>query len=201
MSEVSSSGPSTRARKVRALLAGGLVLGVGAAITLAAWNDSEYATGTFEAGDFNLEGSTDGTDYAEHASAGAAAPLAFSVDASNLSPGDSVSAPFAVRLDEATTYDANVVVNPSTTTGAVTGLTYSLTTTDGFGCGDPAASTLVTAGTAFGSEAGTANFDLAAGTEDAGSPVNLCFTVTADDDLDQGQSGTATWEFTATSEA
>lgn len=30
-------------RKVRAILAGGLVLGVGAAVVLAAWNDSEFA--------------------------------------------------------------------------------------------------------------------------------------------------------------
>lgn len=62
--------PTTRnRRKVLAVLAGGLVLGVGAAITLAAWNDSEFATGTFTAGSFNLQGSTDGTTYAEHTAA------------------------------------------------------------------------------------------------------------------------------------
>ncbi|MEJ7649283.1 MAG: SipW-dependent-type signal peptide-containing protein [Nakamurella sp.] len=43
-----------RRRKFRAVLAAGLVLGVGGAVTLAAWNDSEYATGTFTAGTFNM---------------------------------------------------------------------------------------------------------------------------------------------------
>jgi len=57
---------TTTRRKVRAVLAGGLVLGVGAAVTLAAWNDSEFATGTFTAGTFNLEGSTDGTTFTDH---------------------------------------------------------------------------------------------------------------------------------------
>ena len=62
-----------RGRKIRAVLAAGLVLGIGAVVTLAAWNDSEYATGTFAAGTFNLEGSTDGTTYADHASGASAA--------------------------------------------------------------------------------------------------------------------------------
>ncbi|WP_427996674.1 SipW-dependent-type signal peptide-containing protein, partial [Xanthomonas hortorum] len=31
-------------RKIYAVLAGGLVVGVGSALTLAAWNDSEFAT-------------------------------------------------------------------------------------------------------------------------------------------------------------
>lgn len=202
MSEVTSSGPSTRARKVRALLAGGLVLGVGAAVTLAAWNDSVFSTGTFESGSFNLEGSADGATYGEHDTAASAADLEFSVNASNLAPGDTVSAPFAVRLDEATTYGANVVVQPSTTTGDVTGLTYSLSTTSAFGCEAAASADLVPAGTSFGAEAGTANFDLAAGAEGAeGEPAYLCFTVTADDALEQGQAGAATWEFLGTSEA
>src|SRR5690606_31735774 len=54
-----------RSRMIRALLAGGLVLGVGTAVTLAAWNDSEFASGTFRAGTFDLEGSTDGTTFSQ----------------------------------------------------------------------------------------------------------------------------------------
>lgn len=178
------------------------MLGVGAAITLAAWNDSEFATGEFSAGAFNLEGSVDGTAYDEHASEAAAAPLSFSVDASNLSPGDSVSASFAVRLDEATTYDAGVIVDQAGTSGTVSGLTYELTTTDGFGCDSGTASSLVDAGTAVGSTDANGAFDLVSGAEGVdGAPVNLCFTVTAGDDLVQGQSGTATWEFLAESQA
>src|SRR5690554_345843 len=93
--------PKRRARKIKAILAGGLVLGVGGAITLAAWNDSEFATGTFTAGQFNLEGSTDNTTWDDHDAAPGAA-LDFTLAADNLSPDDVVYAAFAVRLDAAT---------------------------------------------------------------------------------------------------
>ena len=100
--------------RVRALLAGGLVLGVGATVTLAAWNDSEFVTATFQAGTFNLQGSTDGTTFSDHASAPGAS-LGFSVNASALSPGDVVYAPYAVRLAANTTSPATVTVTaPST---------------------------------------------------------------------------------------
>ncbi|XSS44541.1 SipW-dependent-type signal peptide-containing protein [Propionibacteriaceae bacterium Y1685] len=39
-------------RKFRAALAGGLVLGIGAVVTLAAWTDDENAAGQFSAGTF-----------------------------------------------------------------------------------------------------------------------------------------------------
>ena len=50
-----------RARIWRALLAGGLVLGVGATATLAAWNDSEVATGSFAASVFDTESQSAGS--------------------------------------------------------------------------------------------------------------------------------------------
>jgi len=115
-----------RSPKARALLAGGLVLGVGAAITLAAWNDSEFARGTFTAGTFNMVGSTDGTTYAEHATVGAPAMLAFTVNPTLLAPGDVVYAPFAVRLDAATTNAAVVTISNAATSGTVANLTYTL---------------------------------------------------------------------------
>ena len=58
-----ASTTANRRRKISAILAAGMVLGVGTTATLAAWNDSEYAQGSFAAGTFNLEGSTDGTTY------------------------------------------------------------------------------------------------------------------------------------------
>ena len=75
-----------RLRRIRAILAGGLVLGVGAAATLAAWNDSEYGAATFTAGRFDIVGSTDGTTFASHATSGAAATLSFVVAPSAMSP-------------------------------------------------------------------------------------------------------------------
>lgn len=193
-------------KKVRAILIGGLVVGIGAAVTLAAWNDSEFAQGTFAAGQFNLEGSTtsatDGFDI-PHDSSGAAATLGFEVNPENLSPSDIVYAPFAVRLADDTTNDASVAIT-ATQDGTTTGLTYQLVQTTAFGCDESMAADgadLVPAGTALGAVAGTAAFGLDKGTGDAGEAVNLCFVVTADSSLKQNDSGTGTWEFAATSKA
>jgi predicted ribosomally synthesized peptide with SipW-like signal peptide len=169
--------------RVRALLAGGLVLGVGATVTLAAWNDSEFATATFQAGTFNLQGSTDGTAYSDHASAPGAA-LGFSVNANTLSPGDVIYAPYAVRLAANTTSPATVTVTAPSTSGTVAGLTYSL----------------IQPGT-FGWVPGTVTFQLAPGAPvtSSGAAVNLCFVVTAGAGLSQSQTGSATWQFQAAS--
>lgn len=85
--------PNTFAR-VRALLAGALVLGVGATMTLAAWTDQEYATATITAGTFGLESQTAATAWGNHSST--AASLSFP-DASGLYPGQTRSAWFQVR--------------------------------------------------------------------------------------------------------
>lgn len=185
---------------VRAILAGGLVLGVGAAVTLAAWNDSEFATGIFGAGSFNLEGQeTAGGGFTDHETAPGAA-LTFEVEPLNLAPADVVYAPFAVRLDADTTTDALVTVS-SVGSGANAGnLTYEIITTTAFGCdadttGDP----LVPAGTAT-TTADSATFDLTQGAAAAaGDPVNLCLIVTAGAGLVEGAAATVTWEFAAES--
>ncbi len=73
-------------QRIRALLVGGIVFGIGTAATLAAWNDSEYASGDFSSGVFNLQGSTTSASagFADHASAGSAATLSFTSPVSNL---------------------------------------------------------------------------------------------------------------------
>ena len=96
----STSTRRASSRHGRAILAGGLVLGVGAAITLANWNDSEFVNGTFAAGIFALEGSsTDGTTFSEHSSAGSAAVLDFQLAPDNLAPGDVVYAQTSTVAD------------------------------------------------------------------------------------------------------
>ena len=185
-------------RKIRAVMAGGLVLGVGAVVTLAAWNSSDFAAGVFGTGALVLEGSTNGTDFAHHDEAGAAA-LDFGVSAANLSPGESVSAPFAVHLDATSTYDAAVAMNTSFGNG-LSGLSYRVYSTAAFGCaeastGDVVASTPLVPGT------GVATFDLAKGSSGAdGAAKNLCFVVTAGDEatLSKGATSTAVWEFAGT---
>ncbi|MBF4566524.1 hypothetical protein ITJ62_15760 [Plantibacter sp. VKM Ac-2876] len=180
------------------MLAGGLVLGVGAAITLAAWNDSEFATGIFAGGAFSIEGSTDGTTFSEHPTEAAAAPLTFAVEADNLAPEEPVYAGFAVQLTAASTYAATVDIEASSTAPIASSLTYSVVTTTTFGC--DAAS--FAAGDALVTDAATTSstaadiFTLGAAT----TPVYLCFEVTPAASLPQASpSGSVVWEFSAVS--
>lgn len=192
-----------RSRMIRAILAGGLVLGVGTAVTLAAWNDSEFAAGTFTAGAFDLQGSTDGTTFADHP-VGGPQTLGFTVAPGAMSPGDVVVAPFAVRLAAGTTNDADVVLSVSTT-GATTGLTYEVVRTASSTCAagtaDTTGTSLITAGTAVTTVAGPNTFSLTKGATVAvpGTTQWLCFKVTADNALVQSQTGTVTWQLTAAS--
>lgn len=195
---------STRSRKFKAILAGGIVLGVGAAVTLAAWTDQEWAEGIFGAGDFNVEGSTDGTNFDDHTSSDGAASLSFELPASdNLSPGDAVAAPFVLRLDEATTYDATVDLTSAAGTGDnASHLTYGIVQVANAGACEVGATgtQIVPSGTALSATTGKQGFNLAAGADGAaGASVTLCFTVTAGDDLTEGDAATAQWQFTATS--
>jgi predicted ribosomally synthesized peptide with SipW-like signal peptide len=186
---------------VRAVLAGGVVLGVGAAITLAAWNSSDFATGTFKAGTFAIEGSTDGTTYANHAST-SPATLAFDVTAGNLSPSSTTYSAYAVRLAAGTTDNGTVTLGSAGTTGTVSNLTYGILETTSMTCGSSTTGTaLVPAGTALGTVPASTTFALNAGspTTAAGTPQYLCIAVTAGASLTQGQTGSATWQFSAVS--
>jgi predicted ribosomally synthesized peptide with SipW-like signal peptide len=199
-----------KSKKVRAILAGGLVLGVGAAVTLAAWNDSEFAKETFTAGSFNLQGSASGAvgSYTDHATADGAVDLVFSDVFSNLAPGDTAYAPYWLRLD------SNSTVNGSLTLGGVSvsetggsnadAISYRITeVTDGETCGkDETPDTAVASGLDLNTEpAGAETISLvanAAGTE--GTAVQLCIAVTAAaDTFEQGVVTTATWQFDAES--
>src|SRR5690606_36043801 len=126
---------SSRRNKIYAVLAGGLVLGVGAAVTLAAWNDSEFATGTFRAASFAFEGSADGITWGEHTTEGAAADLTFTANFDNLSPDDVVYAPYALR--PTSTSDADLTAVAPVVTGDLNGqLSFDSVATTAFGCDD-----------------------------------------------------------------
>lgn len=192
-------------RKIRAILAGGLVLGVGAAVTLAAWNDSEFAQGVFGAGHFNIQGSTDGTTFSDHASVGAAAPLGFSAGFDNLSPADTAAAPFVLHVDAATTNDATVSVDAASATGtAAAELTYGIVQVDSVAACTPTATgtqTIVPSGTAMDSVAGASTFTLAKSTVDGapGADVFLCVQVTAGPTIAQDTTANGTWAFLGSS--
>lgn len=196
----------TTQRKVLAVLAGGLVLGVGAAVTLAAWNDSEFATGTFTAGAFNLEGSTTGAaaGYAEHDTEGTAAAISFTAPFDNLAPDDVVYAPFWVRLDDTTTSSATLTAVAPTATGAnAANLSYEVYSIASGATCDATASTgtLLASGASLTDFAAGGTVALAEGATAGtpGAPAQLCFAVTAEPTLVSGETATATWSFTATS--
>ncbi|MFL0580114.1 SipW-dependent-type signal peptide-containing protein [Dietzia sp. 179-F 9C3 NHS] len=88
-----------KSRKSRALLAGGVVLGIGASMTLAAWSDSEWASGSFSTGGFTFQGSLDGQNFAEHATEDKAASMTFVTNPEALKPGDSVTASYWVQTN------------------------------------------------------------------------------------------------------
>lgn len=197
-----------RRRKAKAILAAGLVLGVGAAVTLAAWNDSEFAQSTFTAGTFDLEGAEGaGTAFTEHATSGAAAALEFTAPVDNLAPGDSVYAAFAVRLKADTTTDASVTFAGVTTTGTVTNLSYGVALVTAAGTANctstsfAGGTSVIADGTAITSVGTPTAFTLLKGSPvtTSGAAQYLCFKVTAGSGLDQGQTGTATWQIQAIS--
>lgn len=181
-----TSGPlsTDRRRKVTAVLAGGLVLGVGAAVTLAAWNDSEFAKSTFTAGTFVFQGSTDGTAFDDHPSEEGAAALTFSAGFDNLSPDDVVYAPFALQLTSDSTSAADITAAAPVVPAALDGgLTFASVATTSFGCD----ATAFAAGTAVPT------------TMQPGDTINLCLQVTAGE-LTQGASGTVVWQWNAVSQ-
>ncbi|QZQ53628.1 SipW-dependent-type signal peptide-containing protein (plasmid) [Curtobacterium sp. TC1] len=202
---VPRSGRRNKKKTILAVLAGGLVLGVGAVVTLAAWQDDEFAHGTFtSSGDFQLLGQVDAAEgFTDHATS-PGGELSFDLNASSLAPNMVSYSPYGVELAAGTTVPATVTVTAGATTGTVDDLTYGIYAVDAFTC-DAAAVTggtaVVPEGTAITTVPADTAFDLGAATADApGAPQYLCLVVTTGDDLATGQSGTATWQFQAASQ-
>ncbi|TFD46206.1 hypothetical protein E3T55_17540 [Cryobacterium frigoriphilum] len=192
-------------RRARAILAGGLVLGVGAAITLAAWNDSEFATGTFSSGLFNLEGSIDGVTFGENP-LGTPAAVTFSAGFDDLAPDETVAAPFVVHLDATTTDDADLTVASAVGSGvAEPELSYGIVTVASVAACTPTAvgTVLVAPGTALDAVA-TAPLPSVPLTQSVdglvpGADVFLCVQVTSSATLVQDTDAVGLWEFEAIS--
>lgn len=192
--------------RIRAVLASGLVLGVGAAGTLAAWNDAEHAQATFQAGSFGVEGAAGSDAYAEHATSGTAATLAFSASPGAMVPGAKTYAGFRVR-----TIAGSVAGRVQLASAGVTGdtglgghLTYGvrvITTATSCDAAAFAASgnVVVSTGTVL-TAASTTWQALGAGGASGGAAVTYCFEITLRSDAPdaaQGKSATPTWTFSA----
>ncbi|MET4639315.1 SipW-dependent-type signal peptide-containing protein [Mycetocola sp. 2940] len=120
---------STRKRKIFALASAGIVLGIGATATLAAWNDNEWVVGGLDGGGdgigtsrFNVQQNTllptaDVTDFVaawdDHETQSDAGVLLFSLGALALTPGTTVYAPVALQTE------ANSIAGTVTLQGAV----------------------------------------------------------------------------------
>lgn len=183
-----------RRRRLLALAAGGLVLGVGAAMTFAAWTDTERAGADFGAGRFGLQGAAQENAFGDHAET--ALTVDFDDLAGVLSPGDTTRAPYALRLDPSSTHQADVVLTGSTGTGDIAdALSYTIVRTAGFGCDTEAVGTLVADSPATVTTPSGTPFSL----QDTDDVVYLCFRVTAGQTLQQGATGSLTWTFTGTS--
>ena len=193
-----------RSTRPRAVLAAGLVLGTGVVATLAAWTDQEFATGTFAAGTFDLEGAfteaAGAPQFAQHPDAASAGVLEFDLHPPNLSPGDVVQAPLAIRRAAGTTFSA-LVTRANTTTGTTTALTYGVTRHSAWGCATAVTGTVIAAGAALEPRPGVPLGPLAAGTGGAPRAAdNPGRAVTAGPGRVSGQSGTATFVLSATSQ-
>lgn len=202
--------------RLRALLAGGLVLGLGGAVTLAAWTDQENATGSFTTSAFRVESNVTSPFNAGGSwvldSPATGSTLGFV--AGGMSPGSIRYAPIALR----------------TVAGSVGGtvlLSGATVTSDGTGTADLGAAlryrVVVSAtcdATAFNAEARfvvgdastfqpltTAQTTTAVSLAPAssslpGAPTQFCFQVQlpvgVSNDL-QGRSSSALWRFNSTS--
>lgn len=201
--------------RVRALLAGALVLGLGGSVTLASWTDTEYAAGSFGASSFQTESNvTKPYDASGPWSSNEQSPGTLVFEAASMSPGAVVYAPFAIRTKPGSVAGEVVLGAPSVSSSgtgesdlgaalryrvvrAATCGASSFTGAPAFVVGRDGAKPF-TAGQA----ADVVNSLAAASAALPGEPTHFCFEVTLPEGASnalQGQTATATWQFTATS--
>lgn len=193
-------GRRSRSRRIRAVLAGGLVFGVGATMTLAAWNDSEYSSATFTAGRFDIIGAVDGATFSTHP-VGTPAALTFSAPFNAMVPGSTVYALFSVKTaNPSVAGSLQLSVASTAGTGLGTYLRYGVRTIAGTSCTAATypAGTVVVADNSAISTAGTGTQAVAA---NGGSTVNYCIAVTLPASADNGAQGLTavqTWQILGT---
>lgn len=198
---------SQRSRRIRALLAGGLVLGVGVITTLAVWNDNIFERGSFEAGGFALEGSADaGATWLAYGSVAEAAVL---FQEENLQQDTSYYSDFWVRIAAGEQVLGAVQLTlPAVIAGTgeppVLGgnedflnyAIYDITAAGNCSAGNLGTAPLVWSGN-IGAETVTVEGvlpELTGGGESAGAPVKLCFVVSTTADLKAMLAASGTWK-------
>lgn len=197
-----------RAARWKAVLAGGLVLGVGGAVTLASWNDTETAGGSFGSSVFALESQSGGSpSYASHPGPPSAS-LTFAATA--MSPAVSHYAWLNVRTTPASTVGGEVRLTGVASDGALApALEYRAVRTASANPDSPCDATAFTASAVY--IAGSATTWVAlSGTPTTvanpigagGAAIGFCFDVRVTPNASnafQGTSATSEWTFTGTS--
>ncbi len=213
MSRHKAAARSRTSTKVRAVLAGALVLGVGATMTLASWTDTEFATGSFSASTFNTQSSIDNSTWADNITA-PGATITFS--GSGMSPDTHRYGYVLIRtkpnsVGGTISFVAPTVTNGGSDTSPFLGaaLQYKAISISAAGCSATTFSTgtptyIVGTSSAYAAlaTAGSTAVTLPAATASAGAPVGYCFDVylpTGADPLLQGKSVTVTWNVAAVS--
>ncbi len=180
------------------------MLGIGSAATLAAWNDSEYGSASFQAGRFDIVGATDGATFSQHATSavGTAAVLSFTAAPTAMAPGTTTYALFSVKtVNPSVAGTVQVTAGTPGGTGLATHLTYGMRTVSGTTCdltSYTGGTVVVAAGSALTASGATAQVVNANGA----NQVNYCIAVTLPTtalNTAQGLTMTQTWQFLGTS--
>ncbi|WP_380165852.1 SipW-dependent-type signal peptide-containing protein [Jannaschia sp. R86511] len=213
------TGPRRGWARARALLAAGVVVGVGAAATLASWTDTEWvwagngsddgpglAASIFEVQQNLWDGADGAANFVDRETA-PGGQLDFTLDAGRLTPGDTVYAPMQLRTiadSDAAELTLDGAVLGSGTTAFFEALRYGVRTdvpraactAAGYGS---AGAQLVPPGTVLATGSGSATFALdAGGVGTPGAAVDLCFAVTLPAGVSttlQGQGAPPQWAF------
>ncbi|MCH8569791.1 SipW-dependent-type signal peptide-containing protein [Nesterenkonia sp. AY15] len=197
-----------RLAKLRALLASGSVLGLGAFATVASWTDQQDATGTLTAGEFVLTSSTNGEDFSQY-SPDAPAPLFIDAAEVDMIPGSPVYALLSVSTDEGSVGGAvALLAHPDNITGLGAHLTYGVQRLPPSPAGPPSCN----ADSFTASE--TAVVPLGSSLADGGGPgseqalqaqgsdqVDFCFAITLPPEISPSPDATsveASWELAGT---
>ncbi len=118
MTVSAESGRPRASIRVRAALAGGLVFGIAASLTVASWTDAEFVGSTFTASRFDLEMNVNGAGFS------AATPIAVTV--SGVYPGSTGTVYLPVRIRTTSTSIAGTVSLNHAAIASPTGLTSVL---------------------------------------------------------------------------
>lgn len=186
-------------RRVRSLAAAGLVLGVGATSTLAAWTDQEVGAGTVTSGTFALVSAGANQEFAPSTS-GSPRTLSFDVS-SNLVPGSTSYSLFSVRTASGSVGGTLQFQGGTNTGNLAQHLRYSVRVVPSASCNASAFDSSSTTVVPSGSTLPTASTSAQTITGNGQSTVHYCIRLSLPSDTGnsaQGQSATPQFSITGT---